>query len=234
MSATTTLSDSVQVQSVQGIQFSDKTASQAARTLGNRKIAFWSGASVSVDLAGAVLTNATAYGQYEGAFRLNFKNKYFPLIELGLGKANHTDESTNLHYQTSAPYFRLGMDYNVKKDRRSKNRVFVGGRYGFSSFEYDLSGPDLIDPNWGTTTPFNFTNLKGNAHWGELVFGLEAQIWKFIHLGWSIRHRRRIYEKQSPVGRAWYIPGYGRSGSSSSTWGGTFNLTFDLSSSYKK
>lgn len=233
MGATLIAVDSVQVTSVQGIQFSDKAAAQAARALGNRKVAFWSGASVSVDLAGALLANVTSYGQYEGAFRLNFKNKYFPLIELGVGAADHTDESTQLQYNTSAPFFRLGMDYNVKKDRRSKNRVFLGGRYGFSSFEYDLNSPDLVDPYWGTKTPFNYPNLKGNAHWGELVFGLEAQIWKFIHLGWSVRYRRRIYEKQNPVGRAWYIPGYGQN-ASSSNWGGTFNLTFDISSINKK
>lgn len=231
--ATIALSDSIQVSSVQDIHFSEKAVTQVVRAFGNKKVAFWSGASVSVDLANILLANITSYGQYEGVFRLNFKNKYFPLVELGLGRANHTDESTNFHYKTSSPYFRLGMDYNVKKDRSSKNRVFLGGRYGVSSFGYDLVGPDLIDPYWGTTTPFNYINLKGYAHWGELVFGLETQIWKFIHLGWSIRHRRRIYEKQSSLGRAWYIPGYGRN-TSSSSWGGTFNITFDISSINKK
>lgn len=232
--ATVVPSDSIQQSNVQGVQFVDKAAAEIARAFGNRKIALWSGASVSLDLAGAFLANVASYGQYEGAFRLNLKNQYFPILEMGVGTANHTDETTLLHYQTRSPYLRLGMDYNVKKDRRSKNRVFVGGRYGFSRFEYDLNGADLIDPYWKTTTPFQYPNLKGNAHWGELVFGLEAQIWKFVHLGWSVRHRRRLYEKQSPLGRAWYIPGYGRNGSSSSNWGGTFNLTFDISPTHKK
>lgn len=228
-----TPADSTNNSSVQGIRFADKTAERAALLMGNRSVPFWAGLSVSFDVAGAAMANATAWGQYEGALRLNLKNTYFPIVELGQGRANHTGETTALHFATRSPYFRLGMDYNLKKDRLSKNRVFIGARYGFSSFRYDLSGPDLVDQNWKTTVPFRFEALDGNAHWGELIFGLEAQIRKFVHLGWSVRYRRRVCEKQSPTGRTWYIPGYGRN-SSSSTLGGTFNLVFDLTQFIQK
>ncbi|RRD80470.1 hypothetical protein EII14_02305 [Alloprevotella sp. OH1205_COT-284] len=222
-----TPTDTTNSADVQGIRFVDKAAEKLALAYKNRSVPFWGGLSVSIDLAGAAMANATAWGQYEGMLRLNLRNTYFPLIEAGQGRADHTGETSGLHFVTRSPYLRVGMDYNLKKDRSSKNRVFVGARYGFSSFRYDLNGPDIIDVHWKNTVPFHFEALNGNAHWGELTFGLESQIWKFVHLGWSVRYRRRIYEKRSPTGRTWYIPGYGRN-SSSSTLGGTFNLIFDL------
>ena len=209
-----------------GVQFADKKATALVRDMQNKQIPLWAGLSLSANLAGAILTQTTSYGEYELGLRGNFRNAYFPTIEGGLGKADATGESSNLHYSTASPFARIGLDYNVKKDRKSYNRVFVGLRYGFSPFQYSLTGPELKDAYWSTTTPFAYTNIKSQAHWGEALFGLEAQIWKGIHLGWTLRYKLRICEKQDQLGHAYYIPGYGKNGSTS--FGGTFNLIFDL------
>lgn len=215
-------------QNFKGVQYANKEAERTLRTLGNRRIPWLAGISVSADLMGAALTHIGQYGQYEAALRLNLRNTYFPIAEIGLGRADMMGETTHLRFQTNAPYLRLGMDYNVKGDKRSRNRVFVGARYGFSLFTYDLSGPDQSDIYWKSTTPFEHKGIASSAHWGELVFGLQTQLWKFVHLGWSVRYRARLYEDTAPIGRAAYIPGFG--GNRNSTlWGGTFNLVFDLS-----
>lgn len=212
-------------QRTRGVQYSSREEAAAA-LLAQKKLPLLAGVSVSVDAAGAVMAVCCPYGQYEAAARLNLYGRYFPIAEVGMGVSDHTNETTEIHYKVHSPYFRLGMDYNVAKDVRSGNRIFVGVRYGLSSYKYDLDGPDITDAVYGTTVPFHFTGLKGTTGWGEVVAGLEAKVWGMLHLGWSVRYRMRIHNKKTAVGEAWYIPGYGKS--DSHALGGTFNVIFDI------
>ena len=191
-----------------------------------KKEPFWTGCSVGYDLCGTVMALATPYGQYEGMFRLNLKNRFFPTAELGLGISNHTDDTSNIKYKTASPYFRLGVDYNFLKDPHSGNRLFGGVRFAYTSYKFDLSAPDLKDPIYGTTVPFNLSDIKGNMLWSEVVFGVEAKIWKFFHVGWSVRYKLRLHEGKTAVDNAWYVPGFGRYGSNG--LGGSFNVVFDI------
>ena len=61
----------------------------------------------------------------------------------------------------------------------------------------------------------------------EVVFSLETRIWTIVHLGWDIRIKAKLSQKHSPVGEPWYIPGYGKT-ASSTAWGGSFKLLFDI------
>lgn len=210
------------------VQYANKDAERTLRALGNRRIPLFAGLSLSADVLGAGLAHISQYGHYEAALRLNLRNTYFPIAELGLGRANMVGETTQLHFTTRAPYLRLGMDYNIKGDKRSRNRVFVGARYGASLFNYDLYGPTLTDVHWKSSTSFQHKGISSSAHWGELIFGLQTQLWKFVHLGWSVRYKARIYEALSPTGRAAYIPGFGNN-RDATLWGGSFNIVFDLS-----
>lgn len=212
---------------VQGVQYTDRKAAELIRLSSQHRIPLLTGASVSFNLAGALLARTTSSGEYEGAFRLNLRNRYFPIAEIGWGVADAEGATSHLTFSTHAPYFRLGMDYNLKRDRLSKNRIFIGARYGFSAFSYDVSGPDIQDNRWNTTLPFQHSGIDDQVHWGEALFGLEAQLWKFVHVGWSVRYRLRFYEKDTGIGHAWYVPGFGKN-TSSAHFGGTFNIVFDL------
>ena len=76
------------------------------------------GFAVSFDLVGLAMMELSDYGQYEGAFRLNIHDEWFPIVEVGYGKANHdVDEVTRLSYRTKAPYFRIGIDKNLLKKK---------------------------------------------------------------------------------------------------------------------
>lgn len=186
----------------------------------------FAGMAVSFDLAGAVMALATSYGQYEGAIRANFKHRYFPVVELGLGVSEKEDDGTELKFKTSALYARIGLDYNFAKDWRTGNRIFGGVRVAYTNFKYDLTSSDIIDPVWNTPVPINFKDVKSDAIWGELVFGLEAKIWKIIHLGWTARYKHRFHQKVSEPGQAWYIPGFGKN--DSHVFGATFNFIVDI------
>ncbi len=184
------------------------------------------GFQVSFDAAGLVMYGVASYGQIEGALRINLKERFFPILEAGLGHSDHTNEDTELHFKTNSPYLRIGCDYNFNKDKTSGNRVYGGVRLAYTTMKFDLSGPDVVDPVWKSTLPYRFNGLKSTCIWGELVFGLEAKIWNNFHLGWSARYRLRLKQTNDDIGAPWYIAGYGNN--EGHTFGATFNVIFDI------
>jgi hypothetical protein len=185
------------------------------------------GVQLSVDVAGPIIKQLSDYGEYEAALRLNLKNKYFPIFELGYGMAEHlNDEVTGISYETSAPYFRIGCDLNLLKNKNSENHFYGGIRYAFTTYKVDISRHDMQDPVWGSMAGFDINGENCNQHWLELVFGIDSKIWGPLHLGWSVRYKRRIAHKDSSIGNTWYVPGYGKYGDT--RLGGNFYVTIDI------
>lgn len=185
------------------------------------------GMQLSVDIAGPIMLQLSDYGEYEAALRLNLKNKYFPIFELGYGVAEHlNDEVTGISYETSAPYFRIGCDLNLLKNKNSENHLYGGIRYAFTSYKVDISRQGIEDPVWGNTTGFSIEGESCNQHWIELVIGIDSKIWGPLHLGWNVRYKRRIAHKDSSIGNTWYVPGFGKYGDT--RLGANFNVTIDI------
>ena len=189
-------------------------------------VAFFNGFSVSIDLAGIIQRAVSDYGQYEASVRLNLFDHYFPIFEVGVGSAKHDDVVTKISYKSTAPYFRIGLDYNFMKDKHDVYRIYGGARYAFSYFTYDMSHPGLDDPYWGGHVDYGAEGVKCNCHWAELSAGVDAKIWGPLHMGWSVRYRKRLFHNDGSLGNVWYVPGYGQSGST--RLGGTFNITIDI------
>ena len=123
--------------------------------------------------------------------------------------ADHEGRDIDNRFNVHAPYFRVGMDYNINKNTRG-NRLFAGVRYGISAFNYDLTSPTpLTDPVWKTSQPFNYESMRATAQWAEVLFGLETRIWKMVRVGWDVRFKFRITQTTGEVGPPWFIPGYG-------------------------
>lgn len=158
----------------------------------------------------------------EVAVEVNLLNRFFPVLEVGYGCTDATNEDTELHYRTAAPYFRLGLNYNVQYKKKSPGYIFAGARVGYTSFKYDVDGPPMTDPVWGGEVPFRFTDIQSHALWAELLVGVRAQIHKNFHMGWSFRYKVRLNVKDSPNASPWYIPGFGASDNT------TFGVTYDL------
>lgn len=178
---------------------------------------------VSIDALGALQRQLSSYGQYEAALRMNLNDKMFPIVEVGLGDCDKTEETTKLHYTSSAPYARLGVDFNMLKDKHDAYRVYVGLRAAYTSFKYDLTSTEAIsDPVWGDTGEISQTGVSCNYLWAELVAGVQARIIGPVHLGWSLRYKNRIHQKYGDAGEPWYVSGFGKRGAS--RLGGTFNI----------
>ena len=188
---------------------------------------FFRGLQVMADVVGPIQRAVSDYGQYEAALRINFKDKYFPVFELGYGTANHEDDPvTHVAYKTSAPYGKVGMDFNIMKNKHDIYRVYIGARYAFTTFKYDVASPVLTDPVWKDPAAIQLNNVSASYHWAELLFAVDAKIWGPMHLGWSVRYRRRLAHNDGESGNVWYVPGFGKTGNS--RLGGTFNIIINL------
>lgn len=159
-------------------------------------IPLYQGMSIGVEIAGigSYLLGSDILNS-EVSVQANLKNRFLPVVEVGYGKADALNDANNLHYKTSAPYFRVGMDYNVfYKKTHLPGYLYVGLRYGMTSFSYDVNGPDMTDPNYGSeiSYPFSYSGLKSNASWLEGVLGLKVKIYKGFCMGWSVRYKMRM------------------------------------------
>ncbi|MBP3776716.1 MAG: hypothetical protein J6I37_06995 [Prevotella sp.] len=173
-------------------------------------IPLFRGFSVSFDLVGPAMLMLSDHGEIEGALRINLHDQWFPIVEIGVGKANHeNDKVTEITYKTTAPYFRLGIDLNLLKNKHQSNRLYGGIRYGFTSYKADIIREKLPDPVWMSETGFGVKGMKCNMHWLEAVIGIDAKIFGPLHLGWNIRYKRRIAHKEGDIGQTWYVPGFG-------------------------
>ena len=196
-------------------------------------LVFFQGFTLSVDGYGPIAMMVSDYGTIEGALRLNLNNTFFPIIEAGVGKCSKEDFNTKVSYKTSAPFGRLGIDFNMLKDKFQNNRLYVGARYGISIFQYDVAGPAQTDPIWGGSQPFSVKSLDCTSHWAELVFGVEVKIFKNFHMGWAVRYKHEIASTKNDYAKPNCIPGYGYT-TDKTCWGGTYSLIFDLNWGMKK
>lgn len=197
------------------------------------KQTFFQGLTVSTDILNMGLYFLTSYGNLEAALHINLLNTYFPVAEIGLGRCNKSDYNTKIKFSTNAPYFKVGIDYNLLRDKWQTNKLLFGVRYGISNFNYSVQGPDLHDPIWGTSAPLEIKSQNATSHYLEVVFGCQVKIWKFIHMGWSARYKSELHTTKSLYSHPYYIPGYGTT-VNGSYWGATYNISFDLNWGKKK
>lgn len=211
---------------VNNIQASAQQKNKQTAEASSDTIPLFRGVAVSADLAGIAQIAFSDYGQYEAALRINLKDKYFPIIELGYGQANSENIISKLSYKTKAPYGRIGMDFNLMKNKHDIYRIYGGFRYAYTSFKFDVEGNGITDPVWGDQVEYSAKGIKASYHWLEAVFGLDAKIWGPIRLGWSFRYKRRLIHNDGSIGSTWYVPGYGKQGGT--RLGGTFNISIEL------
>ena len=209
------------------LAFSSSVRAQGFLKFERDSVPFFQGVAVSVDLAGAAQLQLSDYGQLEAALRVNLHNQYFPTFEVGLGKASHEDDQvTGISYRTKAPYFRLGADVNLMKKKHTGNRIFAGVRYACTYYKVDMDRQNFPDPVWKWDTGFGVRDEKCNQHWAEVLLGIDAKVAGPLHLGWSVRYRKRLFHDDGQQEKTWYVPGYGIQ--ESTRLGYTFNLTIDI------
>jgi hypothetical protein len=113
----------------------------------------------------------------------------------------------NGYFENSGNYFRVGADVNFLLKDPDRNMVFLGYRYGQSTFDQSSSYLQkfVIAPPYALASADN----NVSAHWMELTGGLRVKIWKMIWVGYTARFkfapRASGYTEMLPFD----IPGYG-------------------------
>lgn len=194
------------------------------------------GTFVGIDLYGAGhhLLGSDYVGT-ELSLSTTLKHRFLPTIELGLGRTDAVNDLGQAYRSQPSPYLRVGVDYNTLYKKKSKENVlYVGLRYGLASFGYDLRSlptengnvPSLEDGYWSENRAFHYEGLKGRMQWLELVFGVRAQVYKRLYMGWSLRMKYRTAASVSAYGNPHFVPGYGKFGHSA--MGITYSLIYKL------
>ena len=217
------------VSSLFGLPVTAIAQEKKAKETENIQQPFYQGTMIGVDVSGLLgKAFGSEYTSTEASIECNLLNKYFPVFELGYGSIDTVNEETDIHYKTSAPYFRIGAGYNIfSKKPYLPGKLLVGARLGFSSFSYDVEAPAMTDPVWGETTiPVSFEGIKSNASWLELVAEVRTNVYKNFHLGFSLRYKSLFSVKKSENSEPLYIPGYGKN--KSSGFGITYNISYKL------
>jgi len=184
------------------------------------------GIEIGADVVGLIEQWVGHYGQYEAMARASIKDKYFPALELGYGKADITEATTNNYYHTAAPYIKIGVDFNLLKNKHDDYRLYAGVRYAFTSFKVDVSNASITDPVWQQPVTLTVNGNKANCHWAELLFAVDAKIWGPVRMGWSARYLTRLAYNNGDIGNVWYVPGFGKQGHN--RLNGTFNIMIEL------
>ena len=162
-----------------------------------------------------------------GDYRLT-KN-YFVAAEIG--NEDNTVDDDRLNFTTKGSYIKVGFDYNTYENWLDmENIIYVGLRYGFSTFNQTLNSYQNYNPNpyFGEDpTIISGEKFEGlSASWAEVIVGVKAEVFKNFYAGFSFRINRLVTNKQPNNFENLYIPGFNR------TYDGAFGVGFNYTVSY--
>ncbi|WP_372776589.1 DUF6048 family protein [Mangrovibacterium sp.] len=114
-------------------------------------------------------------------------------------------------YRGSGSYIRLGVDYNLlaSESKNERDMLYAGFRYAFGLASQTVNGY-LLDSYWGDTNG-SFEKQNFNSHWVELVLGLKGEMLRNFYMGWSVRAKFMVAQKEFEVPSVYFTPGYGKS-----------------------
>lgn len=148
-----------------------------------------------------------------------------------IGNENKTTDDDRLSFTTKGTYFKVGFDYNVYENWLDmENLIYIGLRYGVSSFSQELNSYKVYNPNpYFGETPSVISGQKYDglsAHWAEFVVGMKAEMFSNLYVGFSFRINRLISNTESSEFQNLYIPGYNRK------YSGDFGVGFNYTVTY--
>ena len=149
------------------------------------------------------------YYSSELSASLDIDNRFFPTIEVGLGHTDMVSQLYEIGYRTRAPYYRVGLDYNVLYKKGNPGYIYIGARMGYTSFDYSVEAPPLVDPVWGDESFVRFSDVPCRSIWAEAVGGVRAEVAKNFYMGWTLRYKYLFYQGPNSNGGPWYVPGFG-------------------------
>ena len=146
-------------------------------------------------------------------------------LALDYGSWSRKDSLENGYYENDGRYLRAGIDINFLLKDPDKNMVFLGFRYGRSTFDEQLTYQTSLDDFGDIETMLSNSNIK--AGWIELVGGLRVKVWRALWMGYTARLKFAPSVHGDNLIKAFDIPGYGKT-SKSIYWGFNYQIFFRI------
>jgi hypothetical protein len=147
-----------------------------------------------------------------------------------LGNEDKTVDDDRLNFTTNGTYFKAGFDFNSFENWLDmENMIYVGMRYGVSSFSQTLNSYKIYEPNnfYGENTVISSIKYNGlTASWIEIIGGVKAELLSNLYLGFSLRLNYLVSNKKPSNFDNLYIPGFNR------TYDGKFGTGLNYTLSY--
>lgn len=152
-------------------------------------------------------------------------------IAAEIGNERKTTDDEQLNFTTSGTYIKAGFDYNAYKNWVGmENMIYVGLRYGVSSFSQTLNNYEIYNPNtyFGENQVIESgEEFKGlSAQWLEVVAGIKAEVFSNVYVGFSFRLNYLLANTKPDNFDNLRIPGYGK------TYNGNFGAGLNYTVSY--
>ena len=125
-----------------------------------------------------------------------------------IGNENKTVADDQLNFTTKGTYIKAGFDYNTFENwGNMENMIYVGLRYGVSSFNQTLNSYQIYNSNqyFGESpVVISGQTFEGlSAQWIEVVAGMKAEVFHNVFVGFSFRLNRLVSQKlPDKIGRA--------------------------------
>ncbi|WP_163709198.1 DUF6048 family protein [Mangrovibacterium lignilyticum] len=175
-------------------------------------------------------TKGDRYGS-EFSGDIEVKPNLYAVTELGWEKLKMAHDYVD--YEASGSYMRLGIDYNMLATESADERdiFYVGLRYAFAVASQTVN-EYYFDGYWGDTTG-SFPKQNFSTHWMEVVLGLKGEIFNNFYMGWSIRTKFILAQKDFDIPPVYFTPGYGKS-ESGVALDFTYSLYYTLPFKFRK
>lgn len=199
----------VLVDTISGKEWVDSTEVKQVKVM---EYPLWHAVDIGVNVWDPVMRAlGQKYGLIDFYGELSLHNRYKPIVEIGLGMMDEVPDGMNFRYKSKlAPYFKVGMNYNVFYNSNPDYQLLVGARVGYSSFSYEIVDATIDQGYWGDQAHFSIPSQSTSATWMELCAGVKVKIAKPISLGWLLRYHSLMSEGKPEAGEPMYIPGFGK------------------------
>lgn len=212
------------VDTVTGLEFVDSAAmAEKPRNL----YPLWESVDIGVDIWDPVMRLlGQHYGIGSAYARLSLHNRFFPLAEVGLGRADINPDGSNFTFRSpTAPFFKIGADYNIFYNNSPAYTLLAGLRYGFTSFRWGVDNVSVPGSYWDDPSTFSIPLQNATAGFLEISLGVRVKIVGPISAGWQFKFRSILHESKNIHGKPLYIPGFGKRGSGVS---GAFSIIYTI------
>ena len=171
------------------------------------------GLRVGADLARPVISLFDEnFSGFEFMVDYRLTHRFYIAVEYGFDQDNQTE--SNLTASTKGSYFKIGGDFNAYNNWVGMNNaIYVGLRYGFSTFDQNLEGYTIYtgDSTFPGTMVIDPSAYKGlTAHWAEFIFGIKTEILTNLFLSINLQLKNKFSEDVPENFNNLYIPGFNK------------------------